>query len=90
MTLKERIIIATKVLGTGGDKPSWKYLIRGSGGKSTIEKMQEGGRIMRVLREKEDAIIVDFSDPFSYFYDHYRLRLQLYSKLELDVQQKEF
>ena len=90
MTLKERIIVATKVLNTGVDKPSWKYLIRANAGKSTIEKMQEVGRIMRILEDKEGAVVIDFADPFEYFSDHYKIRRQQYENYELTIQDTKY
>jgi len=56
--------IATSVWNTGADFPNLAVVIRVDGGASKIKDVQTPGRVARINKDKEEGLLIDFSDTF--------------------------
>jgi len=71
------IIVCTKIYGEGISVPRLKTMIMASGGKSSTEVIQSTGRMLRLFKGKDKAIIYDFKDS-GILGRHFRERLKIY------------
>ena len=86
-------IIATTVVGEGANLVEADAAIIASGGKSKGAIMQKVGRIMRVSKNKEYAIVIDFTHENSkYLLRHAKQRIKIYKtyKTKIIIHDKEF
>jgi superfamily II DNA or RNA helicase len=80
------IIIASSVFNEGVDLPALDVLIIAGAGKSEIQLTQKIGRVLRMSKNKDRAIIYDFVDKGKYLSVHYRKRRKLLSE-EFEIEQ---
>ena len=72
-------IIASSVFDIGVDLPSLDALILAGGGKSTTRTLQRIGRVIRLSKNKKNAIVVDFIDNARYLDKHSAIRVAVYN-----------
>ena len=82
---KYDIVVATKVYGEGVSIPNLMTLILASGGKSSTEIIQTTGRLLRLFKNKDKAIIYDFSDSGRSISKHFKERLRIYEENGYEV-----
>ena len=58
--------------------PSLDALILGGGGNSTVRALQRIGRVIRLFKNKDNAIVVDFIDNARYLDKHSATRIAVY------------
>jgi len=75
---KIKTVIATATWKEGIDIPTLDVIVYAAGLKSEISTLQGIGRAFRLAEGKEEAIIVDFLDPYHYLASHCIHRLQIY------------
>lgn len=75
---KVKILIASTLADQGLDLPILDCLILAGGGKSSTRAFQRIGRVIRLYKNKERAIVFDFKDKSPTLYQHYLLRRKLY------------
>lgn len=62
---KLKVIIGTSVIGEGVDLPIADALIMAGGGKARSQIMQNIGRVLRIFKDKFEALVFDFQDSGS-------------------------
>lgn len=72
-------IIASSVFDIGVDIPSLDALILAGGGKSTTRTLQRIGRVIRLHKNKKNAVVVDFIDNARYLDKHSAIRVAVYN-----------
>ena len=76
---KLKCIIGTTVIGEGVDLPIGNVLIMGGGGKARSQIMQNIGRVLRICKGKDFALVYDFMDRGSrWLHEHSLLRQEIY------------
>lgn len=73
-------LISTTIMDEGVDIPHIDAVILAGAGKSPIKAVQRVGRALRTHPGKKDAIIVDFTDPSKYLWEHSRERYEMYQR----------
>lgn len=71
-------IIATSLADEGLDIPILDTLILAGGGKSGVKVLQRVGRIIRLHKEKNNPIVIDFNDNAKFLFGHTQKRLSIY------------
>jgi len=72
-----RCLIST-LLAEGSDIPSITAIIMAGGLKSVVGTIQKIGRVLRVKKDKSEAIIIDFKDNGRFLSDHWQERYASY------------
>jgi len=72
------LICTVKLAGIGFDMPPLSGLVLAGGGKSTNKFVQALGRVLRISKEKTNAIVIDFADNCKYLRNHSIERLRVY------------
>jgi len=75
---KIEVLVASKIFDQGVDIPELDALILAGSGKSSGRALQRIGRVIRLAKDKEKAIIVDFYDNCKYLKDHSESRIKIY------------
>lgn len=78
--LDHNIIIATSIFDLGIDIPRLETLILAGGGKSTIKTIQRMGRVLRLFKGKDKAIIHDFNDRAKWLDKHSKERRSIFEE----------
>jgi len=79
-------LIGTSVIGEGVDLPIANMLIMAGGGKAKSQIMQNIGRVLRPFKNKDKAIVYDFTDDGSkYLSEHAALRRELYPMYDVNT-----
>jgi len=72
------VTIASVIFDEGIDCRPLDTLILAGGGKSPTRALQRIGRVLRIIQNKKDAIVVDFMDYCKYMQGHSRKRKNIY------------
>jgi len=75
---KLEVLVASKIFDQGVDIPELDALILAGSGKSSGRALQRIGRVIRLAKGKNKAIIVDFYDNCKYLKDHSESRIKIY------------
>lgn len=75
---KLEVLVASKIFDQGVDIPELDALILAGSGKSSGRALQRIGRVIRLAKGKEKAVIVDFYDNCKYLKDHSESRIKIY------------
>lgn len=75
---KVKILIASTIADQGLDLPILDCLILAGGGRSSTRAFQRIGRVLRLYKNKTEAIVFDFKDMTPTLYNHYLYRKALY------------
>lgn len=75
---KIEVLVASKIFDQGVDIPELDALVLAGSGKSSGRALQRIGRVIRLAKGKEKAIIVDFYDNCKYLKDHSESRIKIY------------
>ncbi len=73
-------VISSKVWREGVNIPSLGAVIVAGGGKAELGTLQSVGRGLRRTATKDEAVVVDFLDPYKWLAEHTVQRLALYQK----------
>mgnify|MGYP002622027418 CR=1 FL=1 len=73
-----KILIGSTIADEGLDLPPLDCLILAGSGKSSTRAFQRIGRVLRLYKNKKNAIIFDFADATKTFNYHYKVRKALY------------
>lgn len=79
------VVIATKIYGEGVSIDRLTTLILAGGGKSTIKILQQVGRMLRLFKDKNKAIIYDFADTSKYLKTHFNKRIKIYKENGFEI-----
>lgn len=90
------LIGSDKILSTGLNIPSLKYLVFGQSGKAEISTIQSLGRLMRLHKGKDESIVYDIVDSArhvtrggnyndNYAWKHFKERVNSYIKFEFPI-----
>jgi superfamily II DNA or RNA helicase len=71
-------LVASKIFDQGVDIPELDALILAGSGKSSGRALQRIGRVIRLSKGKEKAVVVDFFDNCKYLKDHSESRIKIY------------
>jgi len=72
------VLVASKIFDQGVDIPELDALILAGSGKSSGRALQRIGRVIRLSKGKEKAVVVDFFDNCKYLKDHSESRIKIY------------
>lgn len=72
------ILIASIIYDQGLDVPILSGLILAGSGKSSTRALQRIGRVIRLFKNKDSAVVVDFIDNEKYLLDHTKKRIDVY------------
>lgn len=72
------VLVASKIFDQGVDIPELDALILAGSGKSSGRALQRIGRVIRLAKGKNKAIVVDFFDNCKYLKDHSESRIKIY------------
>ena len=75
---KLEVLVASKIFDQGVDIPELDALILAGSGKSSGRALQRIGRVIRLSKGKDKAVIVDFYDNCKYLKDHSESRIKIY------------
>lgn len=80
MTGEVGCVISSKVWREGVNIPNLGAVIMAGGGKAELGTLQTVGRALRRTDTKEEAVVVDFLDPYRWLAEHTVQRLSIYKK----------
>jgi len=84
---KYKIVIGSKIYGTGINVPKFTALVLVGGGRGTIKIIQLSGRMLRLNEGKDMVNIYDFKDDCKNLKTHYQKRIKIYKDLGFDVEE---
>ena len=83
---KPGVYIATPIFDEGVDVPGIDVLILAGGGKSNIKLLQRLGRGMRVDKDKDQLLVLDFIDDTNqYLFGHTEARFNVYEREDFQI-----
>ncbi len=82
---KYKIVIGSKIYGTGINVPKFTTLVLVGGGRGTIKIIQLVGRMLRTNEGKDIVNIYDFKDGCKNLKTHYQKRIKIYKDLGFEV-----
>ena len=77
---KIKAVISSSVWREGVNIPSLSAIINAMGGKSSIQTLQSIGRGLRIAKNKDSVIIIDYLDPYKYLAEHAIKRITIYAE----------
>ncbi len=77
---KIKVVISSSVWKEGVNIPSLNSIINAMGGKSSIQTLQAIGRGLRIAKNKDSVIVIDYLDPYKYLAEHAIKRITIYAE----------